>query len=35
MCTAVVDLPVPPFSLAKTMRCGAGCTVTGMVFAFD
>ena len=21
-CTAVVDLPVPPFSLAKTMKCG-------------
>ena len=20
--TAVVDLPVPPFSLAKTMKCG-------------
>src|SRR5688572_18195411 len=23
MCTAVVDLPVPPFSLANTMRWGA------------
>src|SRR5947199_6724340 len=22
VCTAVVDLPVPPFSLAKTMKCG-------------
>jgi hypothetical protein len=22
LCTAVVDLPVPPFSLAKTMKCG-------------
>ena len=22
VCTAVVDLPVPPFSLAKMMKCG-------------
>jgi pantoate--beta-alanine ligase len=29
ICTAVVDLPVPPFSLAKTMRWGPNCEDTG------
>ena len=29
MWTAVVDLPVPPFSLAKTIRCGPICADTG------
>src|SRR3954465_1499684 len=27
VCTAVVDLPVPPFSLAKTMKCGCAMLV--------
>jgi hypothetical protein len=29
--TAVVDLPVPPFSLAKTMRCGPGLRLARLI----